>query len=461
MSLFRQSSRLWALVPAMLLLFRGSEAAINRANKRDPLFPEVINVRAGILTNTVPLAFVDESARNDSIPFSTYRGFQPDLLRQLQTISLDMHNITLTYDLEEAPAFSYDAMFELVASECNTSIDKPIPLEDCNKYDAIIGDYYAMSPRPLRAHFSPNFLTTSAAAVKYVHRVRRDVTTFAEALVLKEPICLLTESFYDKITLDKYPGMLHIRCDTHAECIKWLKEELCVLFVEDELQLRYATVKDPEIEITRETFSEQFVVWPFNKRVMPELHRELFFQWMYQAKASGSLDALYDTYFSVNYCPVGFAGSDCTALCNPSHGISDRFGHCLCDSSRWVGADCATELFEDQNLLPSSLISTCYAMVGINYLICLVCAVWLYFHRNRAQIKIAQPSFLLLILLGCVISSSTIIALVQEDAGNGPVQACMAIPWLYSVGFSITLGTLFAKVGLDDGLILADLAWLP
>jgi ABC-type amino acid transport substrate-binding protein len=461
MSLFLQSSRCWTLVPAVLLLLRGSDAANSRANIGDPSFPEAMHVRAAILTNTVPLAYVDESARNDSIPFSTYRGFQPDLLRQLQTIALDMHNITLTYDLEEAPAFSYSAMFELVASDCNTSIDNSIPLEDCNKYDAIFGDYYAMSPRPLRVHFSPNFLTTSAAAVKYVHRVKRDVTTFAEALVLKEPICLLKESFYDEITLDKYPGMLSIRCETHAECINWLKGERCVLFVEDELQLRYATVNDPEIEITRETFSEQFVLWPFNKRVMAELHRELFFQWMYQAKASGALDALYVTYFSVHYCPVGFAGSDCTASCNPSHGISDRFGRCICDSNRWVGADCATELYEDQHLLPSSLISICYAMVGVNYLICLVCAIWLYFQRNRAQIKIAQPSFLLLILLGCIISSSTILALAQEDAGDGPVQACMAIPWLYSVGFSITLGTLFAKVGLDDGLTHADLAWLP
>jgi gamma-aminobutyric acid type B receptor len=36
--------------------------------------------------------------------------------------------------------------------------------------------------------------------------------------------------------------------------------------------------------------------------------------------------------------------------------------------------------------------------------------------------------------------------MVEEDEGDGPVHACMAIPWLYSVGFSITFGTLFAKI---------------
>ena len=60
--------------------------------------------------------------------------------------------------------------------------------------------------------------------------------------------------------------------------------------------------------------------------------------------------------------------------------------------------------------------------------------------------RVSQPFFLALVLIGCGISSSTIIAMAQEDEGNGPVDACMAIPWLYSVGFSITFGSLFAKI---------------
>lgn len=44
--------------------------------------------------------------------------------------------------------------------------------------------------------------------------------------------------------------------------------------------------------------------------------------------------------------------------------------------------------------------------------------------------------------------------MVQEDEGDGPVDACIAIPWLYSVGFSITFGTLFAKIYRVYGIFL-------
>ena len=81
-----------------------------------------------------------------------------------------------------------------------------------------------------------------------------------------------------------------------------------------------------------------------------------------------------------------------------------------------------------------------FIMYGINCALIGACSLWLLVYRNTAQVRVSQPFFLLLVLLGCLISSSTILALAQEDEGDGPVVACMAIPWLYSVGFSITFG---------------------
>ena len=59
--------------------------------------------------------------------------------------------------------------------------------------------------------------------------------------------------------------------------------------------------------------------------------------------------------------------------------------------------------------------------------------------RNTPQVKVAQPLFLKLVLLGCIVSSSTIIAMSIEDEGadkrdgDGPrvnvVPACAMIPW--------------------------------
>ena len=51
-----------------------------------------------------------------------------------------------------------------------------------------------------------------------------------------------------------------------------------------------------------------------------------------------------------------------------------------------------------------------------------------------------------MILTGCVISTSTIFAMAQQAEGKGPVRSCAAIPWLYSVGFCLTFGALFARI---------------
>ena len=58
----------------------------------------------------------------------------------------------------------------------------------------------------------------------------------------------------------------------------------------------------------------------------------------------------------------------------------------------------------------------------------------------------SQPFFLALVLVGCLVSTATILAMAREDEGDGPVDSCVAIPWFYSLGFSITFGTLFAKI---------------
>ena len=231
------TSLLMTLIPLLLPSICHASKA-----KRDPSYPERIHLNAAILTNAIPLAYVDESQDDTSAPFSSkYQGFQPDLLRAIIGVALDMHNISLTLDLEEAPAFSYDASFDKLADDCNTTRNQQ-PLQVCHEYDLLVGDYYALPQRSLRAHLTPALLTTSATAVKYVYRQKRDIATFAEAQAIQEPICLLDNSYFDKQTLKRYPGVMFLRCYDHAQCLQWMKDELCVLFVEDELQLKYLTV---------------------------------------------------------------------------------------------------------------------------------------------------------------------------------------------------------------------------
>ena len=152
---------------------------------------------------------------------------------------------------------------------------------------------------------------------------------------------------------------------------------------------------------------------------------------MYQAIANGTIDELYNKYCAWAACPVGTAGESCELPCDPVHGQADVRGNCVCKSTKWTGSDCSMEVLENVNLIPLSLKATCYAMVAVNFVVVAICFFWLFVNRDTPQVKVSQPIFLSLVLLGCLISTSTILALVQEDDAYGDVPACMAIPWLY------------------------------
>jgi phosphatidylglycerophosphate synthase len=96
------------------------------------------------------------------------------------------------------------------------------------------------------------------------------------------------------------------------------------------------------------------------------------------------------------------------------------------------------------NLIPARLKWSGIVAFGVNVLTCLVSAIWLVIKQEHSSLNFVPPFFLVLVLIGRVVSLSTILVLAQEDKGHGPVPACVAILWLYSIGFCITFGTLFA-----------------
>ena len=154
-------------------------------------------------------------------------------------------------------------------------------------------------------------------------------------------------------------------------------------------------------------------------------------RWIFAAVTNATLDELYFQYFQKALCPIGTAGEACELPCDPDHGEANARGVCVCQSSKWTGDDCSIEVMENTNMIPPVLKILAYCMFFFNMIVIIACGVWLYIHRKRTQIRVSQPFFLVMVLVGCLISSSTIIALAQEDEGSGPVPACMAIPWLY------------------------------
>lgn len=397
-------------------------------------FPTRVTLKAGVL-HALPFASVNDDG--------TFTGFQPDLLDRLKKFAAE-DGVELNFMLENAPP-QYGAAFDLVSNDCNTT-DNPNSLEDCQKFDLIVGDYYSTPSRILRADFSPAWLRSTVSTIKSTAPfVGSELTTLAQAASAGATICIVDGTYLMSFVMQAHPNAEYLLCPKQESCIELLKQGECVLYPDDELQLLYRSSLDPSIQLTREQFNTQYIVWPMGYHLDPTV-RLLMKRWIYAAVSNTTLDELYFTYFEADICPFGTAGENCEDYCHPEHGRADQQGHCVCDSMKWTGQDCSIEVDEDLNLIPPALKALGYCMFGFNCVVVVGCGIWLFLKQDTRQVKVMQPFFLALVLLGCLISSSTILALAAESSGDGPVRGCMAIPWLYSLGFSITFGTLFAKI---------------
>lgn len=89
------------------------------------------------------------------------------------------------------------------------------------------------------------------------------------------------------------------------------------------------------------------------------------------------------------------------------------------------------------------------AMCAIAMALAVACGVWTQLHRKHRVVIASQPFFLGIICIGCLIMASSIIPLSFDDSiasTEGCSIACMAFPWLLSIGFTTTFAALFSKV---------------
>jgi ABC-type branched-subunit amino acid transport system substrate-binding protein len=149
-------------------------------------------------------------------------------------------------------------------------------------------------------------------------------------------------------------------------------------------------------------------------------------------------------------CNSGFAGSLCESACHADNGKADDTGKCICNSKRWGGADCSQAIPTELNLIPGPMKALAMLMFSINMLASIGGFIWVFIHRAEPRVMASQPFFLYLLVIGCMISSSTIIPMGSENSDGTDLDsvnaACAIFPWLYSIGFCITFGTLFAKI---------------
>ena len=88
-------------------------------------------------------------------------------------------------------------------------------------------------------------------------------------------------------------------------------------------------------------------------------------------------------------------------------------------------------------------------LAGIVIALSVFFAVGVYCYRNVSVIKASQPIFLIMVCFGTLLLGSTIIPLSIDDSiasTRGCSIACMAAPWLLSLGFTTVFAALYSKI---------------
>jgi branched-chain amino acid transport system substrate-binding protein len=152
-------------------------------------------------------------------------------------------------------------------------------------------------------------------------------------------------------------------------------------------------------------------------------------------------------------------------------GECQKDGTCVCQAEDWfprgVGVTAACHFIptEEMTYIESAIKSFGYCLVGVQSFASFFCIAWTLWFRSRDAVRSAQPVFLNLVALGCLILSLSIIPLTVEesyrfeldevtrkesDIPNESIgradSACMAFPWLLGMGFAVTFSALFAKI---------------
>lgn len=130
-----------------------------------------------------------------------------------------------------------------------------------------------------------------------------------------------------------------------------------------------------------------------------------------------------------------------------------KFRLLLCDTGALVD-DLAINgrnvcLVENDNLIKPGVLAFGYIATSVSWFLSLFFLAWIFRHRNDSLVKVSQIEFLVLICVGTMISSSTLIALsVQAGSGedtSAASTACAVAPFLYTIGWVLTYSSLSAK----------------
>jgi len=102
----------------------------------------------------------------------------------------------------------------------------------------------------------------------------------------------------------------------------------------------------------------------------------------------------------------------------------------------------------DYNLLGTSVRALGWTLAAVVILVSIWFGTWTYYYRKKHIVRVAQPVFLVLLCVGTALMASTIIPLsFQEPISKRTLDgACMAMPWLFVMGFATAFSSLYCKL---------------
>ena len=246
--------------------------------------------------------------------------------------------------------------------------------------------------------------------------------------------------------------------DPRVTCAKW---ESCA---ETDCVRRKSAKAD--LQVKQDTCTAYCVVSPESKEAERAGHSAVFSG--STVKIFGGLDSsgslTSDTWvYEVNH--LGSKAPDIAAFSRAANGSAGGWPD-QCAFARKAPAYVVPK--HDMRFTPGGVKVVCLTFFIINLVVAIGLGIWTFLKRNEAVIRAAQVEFLWIIILGCILSSSSILAMIQDDQGDdegttlnmvgvedGRVtysstvaldSACMGGIWLYSVGFLLSFAALFGKV---------------
>eukprot|EP00523_Entomoneis_sp_CCMP467_P003119 CAMPEP_0168761992 /NCGR_PEP_ID=MMETSP0724-20121128/23609_1 /TAXON_ID=265536 /ORGANISM="Amphiprora sp., Strain CCMP467" /LENGTH=849 /DNA_ID=CAMNT_0008811133 /DNA_START=137 /DNA_END=2686 /DNA_ORIENTATION=+ len=112
--------------------------------------------------------------------------------------------------------------------------------------------------------------------------------------------------------------------------------------------------------------------------------------------------------------------------------------------------------------IPEALFSVGYALVSVNYFLAVGSAILLYIYRKMDIVRIAQPFFLMIVIIGSVLDTTSIVFMSRDNRNYTDQeldQACIIWPVMLSVGHMMTTATLAAKISRVKRLVDAGLTF--